>query len=129
MYVLNEQEEYLCKEIVSCAYAVHYELGPGLLEKVYETCFCHELKKRGIPFKRQVHLPIVYDGLEFDNGLVIDILVADMIICEFKAVETVNPIWQAQIMSHIKLSGLHVGFLINFNARWIKDGTRRYCIE
>jgi GxxExxY protein len=129
MYILNEDEEFLCKEIMDCAYAVHYELGPGLLEKVYELCFCHELEKREIPFKRQVQLPINYDGIEFDNGLIIDVLVADTIICEFKAVTTVNPIWQAQIMSHIKLSKLHIGFLINFNTRWIKDGMRRYCIE
>jgi len=129
MYILNEEEQFLCKEIMDCAYAVHYELGPGLLEKVYELCFCHELEKREIPFKRQVQLPISYDGIEFDNGLIIDVLVADTIICEFKAVTTVNPIWQAQIISHIKLSKLHIGFLINFNTRWIKDGTKRYCIE
>lgn len=69
MYKLTEYEEFLCKEIVDCAYRVHKELGPGLLEKVYEACFCHELKKKGIKFQRQVDLPIHYDGLVFDEGV------------------------------------------------------------
>lgn len=128
MYYLNETEEVLCKEIVDCAYKVHKELGPGLLEKIYEACFCHELSKKEIPFKRQMKLPIKYDGILFDEGLQIDVLVDNLIICEFKAVETINPLWQAQIISHLKLTDLHVGFLINFNVPIIKNGIRRYCI-
>ena len=128
MYQLTEHEEWLCKEIVDCAYKVHKELGPGLLEKIYEACFCHELSKKEIPFKRQMKLPIKYDGILFDEGLQIDVLVDNLIICEFKAVETINPLWQAQIISHLKLTDLHVGFLINFNVPIIKNGIRRYCI-
>ncbi|MBL7708974.1 MAG: GxxExxY protein [Chitinophagaceae bacterium] len=129
MYKLTDYEEFLCKEIVDCAYRVHKELGPGLLEKVYEACFCHELKKKGIKFQRQVELPIHYDGLVFDEGLRMDVLVDEIVICELKAVELVNPLWQAQIMSHLKMTANNIGFVINFNVPLIKDGIRRYCIE
>ena len=129
MYQVTENEEWLCKEIVDSAYRVHKELGPGLLEKVYEACFCHELGKKGINYQRQVDLPIFYDGLTFDEGLRMDVFVEELIICELKAVETVNPLWQAQIMSHLKMTGNNIGFLINFNIALIKNGIRRYCIE
>ena len=129
MYILSETEIFLCKEIVDCAYKVHRQLSPGLLEKIYEACFCHELNKKEIPFKRQVKLPIKYDGLEFDEGLKLDVLVDNRIICEFKAVETINPLWQAQIISHLKLTDLNIGFLINYNVPVIKNGIRRFCLK
>ena len=129
MYQLTDYENWLCAEIVDCAYKVHKELGPGLLEKIYEACFCHELAKKGIKFQRQVDLPIFYDGLKFDEWLRMDVLVEEIVICELKAVDTVNPLWQAQIMSHLKLTKNNIGFLINFNVTLIKNGIRRYCIE
>lgn len=129
MYTLTEREEALCQEIVDCAYAVHKELGPGLLEKIYEACFCHELGKRGLPYERQKALPIMYDGFVLDEGLRIDLYVNESIICELKAVEVVNPIWQAQVLSHLKLTNDHVGFVINFNVTLIKNGIRRYSRE
>lgn len=129
MYQLNEKEEWLCKEIVDAAYMVHKGLGPGLLEKVYEACLCHELKKKNIAYRRHVDLPIYYDGIVFDEGLRMDVLIEDFIICEIKAVDTVNPVWQAQILSHLKLTGNNIGFLINFNVPLIKNGIRRYCVE
>lgn len=129
MYILTAFEEQLCKEIVECAYLVHKQIGPGLLEKMYEACFCYELQKRGILHERQKALPILYDELKFDEGLRIDVYVEERIICEMKAVETVNPLWQAQVISHLKLTNTHVGFLINFNVTLIKNGIRRYCIE
>ncbi|MBL0356915.1 MAG: GxxExxY protein [Chitinophagaceae bacterium] len=129
MYTLSEREMYLCKMIVDCAYKVHRKLGPGLLEKIYEACFCYELNKLEIPCKRQVYLPILYDEMIFDEGLKIDVLVDDVIICELKAVDQLNPLWQAQVISHLKLTKLGVGFLINFNSAIIKDGIRRYCVE
>lgn len=128
MHILSEREELLCKIIVDCAYRVHSRLGPGLLEKIYEACFCYELEKAGVPNKRQVDLPIFYDNMVFDEGLRIDVLVDDLIICELKAVDQVNPIWQAQLISHLKLIELRVGFVINFNTSLIKDGIRRYCV-
>lgn len=129
MYQLNERETWLSKEIVDCAYKVHKQLGPGLLEKIYETCFCHELNKKQIPFLRQVYVPVVYDGLELEDGLRLDVFVEDRIVCELKAIEQVNPLWEAQVISHLKLTGNHVGFLINFNVITIKNGIRMFCVE
>lgn len=122
----KEREEFLAKEIVDCAYKVHKQLGPGLLEKVYEVCFCHELAKKGIPFVRQVCIPIVYDGLIFDEGLRLDVLVDELVICELKAKDELNPVWKAQIISHLKLTTMKLGFLINFNVPLIKDGINRF---
>ena len=129
MYRLSEREMNLCKEIVDTAYKVHQKLGPGLLEKIYEVCFCYELNKRGIDFSRQVNVPICYDDILFEEGLRMDVIVEDLIICELKAVEIVNPLWQAQILSQMRLTNKHIGFLINFNVVYIKEGIRRYCIE
>ena len=100
---LSNKEELLANEIVDSAFKVHSKIGPGLLEKIYETCFCHEFNKRGIRFERQVDIPIVYDGIRFEEGFRLDVLVEDLIICELKAVEQFNPIWEAQILSHLKL--------------------------
>jgi len=112
--MLSEREEYLAKEIVDCAFKVHKQLGPGLLEKVYEICFCHELTKKGIEYKRQIDIPIVYDNLVFNEGLRLDVLVEDLIICELKSIELINPLWQAQVISHLKLTNKRLGFLIMF---------------
>src|SRR5215218_2664534 len=115
MYILTRQEEILCKEIVDCAYKVHTVLGAGLLEKVYERCFCHELYTKGIKFDRQIKFPVTYKGIQFDEALQLDVLVENIIVCELKAVDQVNPVWEAQILSHMRLLNKHVGFLINFN--------------
>jgi len=122
---LTKNEESIAKKIVDAAYNVHKRLGPGLLEKVYEVCFCHELSKRGLKYQRQVDIPIVYDGLSFDEGLRLDILVEDLIICELKAVDEMNPVWEAQLLSHLKITGKRLGLLINFNISLIKDGIKR----
>lgn len=114
------------KKIVDSAYTVHKELGPGLLEKVYEICFCHELTKRGLKYQRQLDIPIVYDGLTFNEGLRLDVLVEDSVICELKALENINPVWEAQILSHLKLTNKRLGFLINFNVSNIGNGIRRF---
>ncbi len=118
--------EKIGKLVVDSAYTVHYNLGPGLLEKVYEVCFCHELVKRGLKYQRQVTIPIVYDNLQFDEGLRIDVIVEESIICELKALENVHPVWEAQIISHLKLTNKRLGFLINFNVPKIKNGIRRF---
>ncbi|MCB9294249.1 MAG: GxxExxY protein [Lewinellaceae bacterium] len=118
--------EEIGRLIVDSAYAVHYNLGPGLLEKVYEVCFCHELSKRGLSFQRQQYVPIEYDGVTFDEGLRVDVFVEGQVICELKAVEEVNPVWQAQILSHLKLADKRLGYLINFNVPKIKEGIRRF---
>ncbi|MDI6778901.1 MAG: GxxExxY protein [Bacteroidota bacterium] len=91
---------------------IHKTLGPGLLEKVYEVCFCHVLNKLGYNIKRQLDIPIMFEGIVFDEGLRLDVMVNDLVICELKALETVNPVWEAQLLSH-------------FNVPLIKDGIKR----
>lgn len=122
---LSSKEEDIARKIVDAAYTIHRALGPGLLEKVYETCFCHELSKRELSYERQVDIPIVYDGITFNEGLRLDVLVEKVVICELKAVDIVNPVWEAQLLSHLKLTGKRLGFIINFNVVFIKDGIRR----
>jgi len=122
---LSKREELIAKKIVDAAFIVHKRLGPGLLEKVYEVCFCHELSKRDLKSKGQVIVPIIYDGIIFDEGLRLDVLVEELIICELKAVDEMNPVWEAQILSYLKLTGKRLGFLINFNVPLIKDGIKR----
>ncbi|MFH1039132.1 MAG: GxxExxY protein [PVC group bacterium] len=122
---ISEEEDRIAKSIVDAAYTVHKALGPGLLEKVYEVCFCHELSKRGHNVLRQVDVPIEYDGLLFDEGLRLDVLVDDLVICELKAVDKVNPVWEAQLLSHIKLTGKRLGFILNFNVPIMKFGIQR----
>jgi GxxExxY protein len=121
----SDQEEFIGKAIVNAAYEVHKELGPGLLEKVYEVCFCHVLTKRGFEVKRQLDIPISFDGLYFEEGLRLDVMVNDLVICELKALENVNPVWEAQLLSHLKLTGKKLGYLINFNVPLIKNGIKR----
>ena len=122
---LSPREEEIAAQIVNSAYQIHKALGPGLLEKIYEAFLCHELAKQGLTCQRQIDLPILYDGIVFDEGLRLDVLVEELVICELKAVDIVNPVWEAQLLSHLKLSGKRLGFLINFNVAVIKDGIRR----
>jgi GxxExxY protein len=119
------EEERIARAIVDAAYAVHKALGPGLLESVYEVCFCHELAKRGLAYKRQVDVPVTYDGITFETGLRLDVLVADRVICELKAVETENPVFEAQLLTQLKLTGKRLGFPINLNVPRIKQGIHR----
>jgi len=125
MIPLSENEERIGKIIVNAAFKVHKELGPGLLEKVYEIAMAHELKKAGLKVKRQLEIPIVYDGIRFNEGLRLDLLVEDLVIIETKAIEQVNPLWTAQVLSHLKLTKKRLGYLINFNVPLIKNGIKR----
>jgi GxxExxY protein len=120
--------EMIGKKIVDAAYTVHKNLGPGLLEKVYEICFCYELEKRGLKYKRQIDIPIVYDELQFNEGLRLDVFVEEKVICEIKAIETVNPVWDAQVLSHMRLLQKRLGYLINFNVPNIGNGLKRFVI-
>jgi len=122
---ISDKEERIAKAIVDAAYTVHSALGPGLLENVYEVCFCHELAKRGLSYRRQVVVPIVYDGITFDEGLRLDVLVEEMVICELKALEVMHPVFTAQLLTQLKLTGKRLGFLINFNVPLIKQGLKR----
>ncbi len=122
---ISAKQELIAQKIVDAAHAVHKNLGPGLLEKVYEICFCHELRKRGLKFQSQTFFPIMYDDLVFEEGLRLDVLVEDSIICELKAVNEVNDIWKAQVLSYLKLLDKRLGFIINFKVPTIKKGIKR----
>jgi GxxExxY protein len=124
--LIEERLEIIGKDIVNAAFTIHKSLGPGLLEKVYEVCLTHELRKIGYDVKRQVYIPVNYDGLEFDEGLRIDMLVEDSVIIELKAQELVHEVWTAQIISHLKMTNLQLGYLINFRTTLIKNGIRRF---
>ncbi|MDR6966625.1 GxxExxY protein [Flavobacterium arsenatis] len=124
--MITERTEEIAKIIVHSAFKVHKELGPGLLEKVYEICLAHEIAKAGLEVKGQIDIPIVYDNIVFSEGLRLDLLVEDCIIVEVKAVEQVNSVWEAQIISHLKLTNKDLGFLINFNVPLIKSGIKRF---
>lgn len=126
VHLLSDEEEKIGKQIVNATFTVHKALGPGLLKKVYEVCLSHELKKLGLRVERQLEIPIVYDGLSFEEGLRLDLLVENKVIIELKAVELVNPVWEAQIISHLMLTGKRLGYLINFNVPLIKNGISRY---
>jgi len=122
---ISEREDRIGRKVVNAAFKVHKELGPGLLEKIYEVCLAHELKKEGLDVIRQLALPIHYDGMTFEEALRLDILVEDLVIVECKAVEQTNPLWKAQVLSHLKLTNRRLGYLINFNVALIKNGITR----
>lgn len=125
---VSEEEDRIGKEVVNAAFLVHKELGPGLLEKVYEVCFCHVLSKNGFDVKRQLDIPISFDGLYFEEGLRLDVMINNLVICELKALDNVNPVWEAQLLSHLKLTNKRLGYLINFNVPLIKNGIKRMVI-
>lgn len=122
---LSQEDERIAKLIVDSAFAVHKTLGAGLLESVYETCLCHEMEKRNLVYKRQVVVPLVYDGIKFAEGFRIDVLVEGRIICELNSVEKIENVHLSQTLTYLKLTGNRLGFLINFNVPLIKNGIRR----
>lgn len=107
---LSPEEERIGKAIVDATFKVHIKLGSGLLEKVYDVCMAHELVKAGFNVKRQTDIPFVYDGIIFNAGLRLDLIVNDLVIAKLKTIEIVNPVWEAQIISHLKLTNLNLGY-------------------
>jgi GxxExxY protein len=122
---LSEREEYLATQIVDIAIKIHRELDPGLLESVYAKCFYYELVKREIQFIKQKEVPIIYQTLQIDDGLRLDLLIEDLIIIELKAQENYHPVWEAQLLSYLKLTNKRLGFLVNFHVPLMKDGIKR----
>lgn len=116
------------RAVVDAAFTVHRALGPGLLESVYEACLAHELRKRAYRVSQQVHLPVVYDGIRLDSGLRLDLVVANVVIVEIKAVERMLPVFDAQMLTYLRLSGKRLGYLVNFNVPLIKTGLRRFVV-
>lgn len=122
---LSEREKWLADQLISIAFNLHKNLGPGLLESVYEKCFCYELSKRDIQYERQRSVPIIYDEFLVDEGLRIDILVDNLIIVELKAQENSHPVWEAQLLSYLKLTKKRLGYIFNFHVPLMKDGIKR----
>lgn len=122
---IAESSEIVAREIVDAAVKVHQVLGPGLLESVYETCLAHELVKRGLSVVRQLPVTIAYDDLQIEAGLRIDLLVENSIVIELKAVEEMKPLFEAQLLTYLKLANHRLGFLINFNSTLLKHGLKR----
>jgi GxxExxY protein len=116
----------ITEAIIGAAMKVHSILGPGLLESAYEACMVHELRKAGLNVTSQLGLPLVYDGVVLDLGYRVDLMVEDRVIVELKCVEKVMPVHEAQIISHLRLSGKRVGLLINFHVVRLKDGIKRF---
>ena len=122
---LTERENWLSVQMIDIAIRIHKALGPGLLEGIYEKCFCYELAKREIPFEKQKMVKLEYDNLVLDGGLRIDILVDDLLIVELKAQEYYHPVLEAQVLSYLKLSNKRLGYVFNFNVPLMKDGIIR----
>lgn len=115
----------ITEAIIGAAIEVHRELGPGLLESAYEECLAYELSLRGLTARRQVELPVIYKRVELDCGYRIDLIVEEAVVVELKAVEKLLPIHEAQILTYLKLSGMSVGLLLNFNVPVLRDGIKR----
>lgn len=122
---LSPELNDLSGRAIDAAYKVHKVLGPGLLESVYEQCLRHELLRRGVSCRAQVSMPIHYDGIVIDSGFRIDLIAADSLIIELKAVDSLHPVHSAQLLTYLKLTGLRLGLLINFNVPLLRDGLKR----
>lgn len=120
---MNENE--ISKILVDCCFKVHTELGPGLLESVYEEVLSYELIKRGLNLERQKGIPVIYDQIKMELGFRADIIVENKVIIELKSIEAIAPVHTKQLLTYLKLTGLKLGLLVNFNEALIKDGIKR----
>lgn len=120
---MNENE--ISRIIVDCCFKVHNELGPGLLESVYEEVLSYELIKRGLYIERQKGIPVVYDNLKMELGFRADIIIENKVIIELKSIDAIAPVHSKQLLTYLKLTGLKLGLLVNFNEALIKDGIKR----
>jgi GxxExxY protein len=120
--------ERIGKAVLDAAFKVHTALGPGLLESVYETCTAFEVRESGLRVATQFALPVIYRDIKMDAGLRPDMVVEDCVIVELKSVETMHPIFDAQLITYLKLTGIRLGFLINFNVVHLKDGIKRIVV-
>jgi GxxExxY protein len=118
-------ENELSKIVVDCCFKIHSTLGPGLLESVYEELLAYEFRKANLNFTRQQGIPVVYEGVKMDIGFRSDIIVENKVVIEIKSVEAVAPVYQKQLLTYLKLTGIKLGLLINFNEALIKNGIQR----
>ena len=119
------EEEAIGKKILDAAYTVHSSLGPGLLESVYGACTAYEARQQGLSVETQVVVPVKYHTVLIDTGLRLDLWVEKLVIVEFKSVETMHPLYEAQLLTYLKITGCRLGYLINFNVKHLKDGIKR----
>jgi GxxExxY protein len=122
---IPQRTEEVTKMVLDAAFKVHTSLGPGLLESVYETCLAYELKANGLMVETQITLPLVYEGMNIDSGFRLDLLVDKCVIVVIKAVGNMIPLYQAQLLTYLKLTKTRVGLLINFNTIHLRDGVTR----
>jgi GxxExxY protein len=122
------ETERVGKLVLDASFKAHTVLGPGLLESVYETAMAYELRKSGLAVVTQVSLPVMYDGQQLESGFRADLLVEKAVMVELKAVEVMNPVFEAQLLTYLRLSGVRLGFLINFSVRRLKDGIKRIVV-
>jgi GxxExxY protein len=122
---VNPHINSLTHETIGAAIDVHRHLGPGLLESAYRECLCHELRLRGVDFRRELNLPVHYKGIKLDCGYRVDVLVANLVLVELKAVRFLTPVHEAQLLTYLRLGGWTVGLLINFHVPVLKDGICR----
>jgi GxxExxY protein len=122
-----DHDQEISETVIGCAIEVHRVLGPGLLEATYEEALCAELEDRGVPFSRQVALPVIYKGRPVGEYR-LDLVVADTVVVELKATERLDPVFGAQVLTYLRASGKRVGLLINFNTRLLKDGVKRFVL-
>lgn len=122
---VKRRSDQLSNDIIGAAIEVHRELGPGLLESAYEAALCHELELRNISYKRQQHLPVIYKNVNLDCNYRIDFLVEDLVVIELKAVERIEPLFEAQLITYLKLTKRWLGMLLNFNVPVMKNGIKR----
>jgi GxxExxY protein len=120
--------ERIGKAVLDAAFRVHTVLGPGLLESVYRTAMQHVIETNGILAETEVKLPIMFEGVELESGLRLDMLVGQCVIVELKSVEKMNPVYEAQLLTYLRLSRVRLGFLINFNVAHLKDGIKRIVV-
>jgi GxxExxY protein len=114
--------------VIGLAIKVHRVLGPGLLEQVYEDCLGFELARAGFRFERQVEVPLIYEGVRFERSFRADIVIDRSIILEIKSIEAILPVHESQLLTYLRLSGCHIGFLMNFNTKLLKNGLRRFIL-
>lgn len=129
VYEIDEHTNRLSKEVLDASFYVHTKLGPGLLESVYVSCVAHLLTQKGFNIETEKTLPVVFDTIKVDAGFRLDMLVEDRLIVEFKAVEKLLPVHEAQLHTYLKLSGKSLGLLLNFNVKSLKDGIKRIAMS
>ncbi len=126
---IDPETNRISGEVVDAAFKVHFALGPGLLESVYEVCLIHKLSKKGLKVQKQVVLPIVFEEIRLDAGFRLDLLVEDKVVVEIKAIDNILPVHEAQLLTYLKLSGHELGLLINFNVPILKKGIKRIALS